>query len=85
VGGWNRQAVVHTESRLMRMFGLPSKHHISNDPYFGLLSDVSIQEGDVLHLWGELDACNGCKNMMSEFVEAMGADIEYHGPSGTWP
>lgn len=67
----------------MRMFGLPSKHNIPNDPYFGLLRYVDIREGDVLHIWGELAPCNRCKN--AEFMEGMGADIKYHGPSGTWP
>ncbi|GAA5178696.1 polymorphic toxin-type HINT domain-containing protein [Rugosimonospora acidiphila] len=84
-GGWNRQAVTNTENRLMRMFGLPAKQNIPNDPYFGLHADVPVEEGDTLHLWGELDPCGRCKNLMSEFIEGMGADIQYHGPSGTWP
>ncbi|MFI5931988.1 RHS repeat-associated core domain-containing protein [Actinoplanes sp. NPDC051494] len=84
-GGWNRQAVVNTENRLMRMFGLPSKHNIPNDPYFGLHADVKIEEGDVLNLWGGKDPCGRCKNMMTEFINDMGADIIYHGPGGTWP
>jgi RHS repeat-associated protein len=84
-GGWNQQAATNTESRLMRMFGLPAKQHIPNDPYFGLHADVPIEEGDVLHLWGSKDPCNRCKNLMSEFISGMGADIVYHGPGGIWP
>ncbi|GLY92787.1 LamG-like jellyroll fold domain-containing protein [Actinoplanes sp. NBRC 103695] len=84
-GGWNQQAVTNTEARLMRMLGLPSKHDIPNDPYFNLLGDVTIDEGDVLHLSGNKDPCGRCQNVMKEFMDDMGADIIYHGPSGIWP
>ncbi|MEV6636335.1 LamG-like jellyroll fold domain-containing protein [Actinoplanes sp. NPDC051470] len=84
-GGWNQQALTHTENRATRMFGLPSRFEVVGDTYFGVFNHIPIEDGDTLHLTGTRPPCSRCKGSMTEFAESSGADITYHGPTGRWP
>ena len=45
------------------------------------LFDGTIEEGDVLHMWGSRPPCGRCRGQMREFSEGMGADVRYYGPN----